>query len=98
MDGANLVKERTEAGDFLACVLVVSIFDVRDQVSQSVCLPVVLFLHGTRRLLSHLQGIQYLIHVQIRSTASVIERLVTAATVVDAQLFKHSRGGGVFQS
>src|ERR1035437_10742761 len=97
MYGANLVEERAQTGDFLTGVLVVSVLDVPHQVSQSFCLPGVLFLHGTRRLRSHLQGIQYLIRVQIRSAASFIERLVAAAAIIDAQLFKHSRGSRVFQ-
>jgi len=44
---------------------------------------------GSRRLFSHLQGIQYLIRVQVGGTASFIERPVAAAAIVDARLFKH---------
>jgi len=66
-----------------------STVDVGDQIAQRLPLPLMDLLDRSRRLFCHFEGIQYLIHRQIGRAASLFQRLISAATIVDAQLLKN---------
>ena len=95
--GAHLVEQRSETRHLLARVLVMSTDDVRDQVGQRLGWPVTVLLDGARRLFGYVERVQHLVHREIRRAAGFFKGFVAAAAIVDAQLFKHSGRGGVFQ-
>ena len=89
MHRADLDEQRTEAGNLLARVLVMSTVDVGDQIAQRLPLPVMNLLRCLRCLFCHFEGIQYLIHWQIGRTAGLFQQLISATAIVDAQLLKN---------
>src|SRR5207248_1085215 len=59
--------------------------------------PTFLFLDGHSRLTRLLKRGHYLLHVQVCSPTRLPQRLLAAAAVIDAQLFKYSCQSGIFE-
>jgi hypothetical protein len=72
-----------------------SVDNVGREIRQRLTLPIASNLHCARSLVSHLKRIDDLIHREIHHLASLFERLVASAAIVDTQFFKDSRGSRV---
>src|SRR5947207_8212821 len=97
MNRTNFLEKWAEAGHFLPCVFVMGVLDMRDHGREWLGTPTFLFLDGHSRLTRLLKCGHYLMHVQVCSPTRLPQRLLAAAAVIDAQLFKYSCQSGIFE-